>query len=145
MLFRSSGNAQCACKSNADCTAKEDGNLCNGTLVCAPVGNSSACVVDAKTVVKCDATSNTACLANLCDPKSGLCMAAAQGEGQPCDDGQVCTAKDQCTGGVCLGGPMNCDDGNSCTLDACNPASGCSHAVEVGPCSDGNACTTGDT
>jgi hypothetical protein len=140
-----SGNAQCPCKSTADCAAKEDGNSCNGTLVCAPLGGAMTCVVDPKTVVNCDASGNTACLANLCDPKSGLCMATAQGEGEPCDDGQACTAKDQCAAGVCQGSALNCDDGNSCTLDACEPAKGCTHSVKTGACSDGNACTTGDT
>ena len=37
-----------------------------------------------------------------------------------------------------------CDDGDPCTEDACEPATGCTHAPVDGPCDDGDACTTGD-
>ena len=32
-----------------------------------------------------------------------------------------------------------------CTTDSCNPATGCVYANNTASCSDGNACTTGDT
>jgi hypothetical protein len=53
----------------------------------------------------------------------------------PCNDGNVCTTNDACSGGVSVGGPpLNCDDGNVCTDDTCSPATGCVHtrAVESG-------------
>ena len=39
----------------------------------------------------------------------------------------------------------DCDDGNPCTDEACNPATGCVITLNTKACTDGNACTTGDT
>src|SRR5256885_13183475 len=51
-----------------------------------------------------------------------------------------------CGGGACLpGAALNCDDSNPCTDDSCDPGTGCVHVNNTAPCSDGNACTTGDT
>lgn len=58
-------------------------------------------------------------------------------DGARCDDGNVCTADDACTAGVCIAGARAaCDDGDSCTVDSCEPASGCTH---VGGDADGDA------
>src|SRR5262249_48510163 len=63
--------------------------------------------------------------------------------GQVCDDGNACTAGDQCIpvlGGVrCEGKPINCNDGNPCTTDSCDPATG--KGVSTPSCDDGNPCT----
>jgi hypothetical protein len=38
-----------------------------------------------------------------------------------------------------------CNDDNVCTTDSCDPETGaCDFTNHTGPCSDGNACTTGD-
>ena len=64
----------------------------------------------------------------------------------PCEDGDQCTAGDKCQGGDCIAGAAPpCDDGNACTQDSCNEASGCQYAPIFGSCSDGIACTTGDS
>ena len=63
-----------------------------------------------------------------------------------CDDGNACTTGDVCKGGVCVGGAvLDCDDGLTCTQDTCDLSGGCTHTDASGPCTDGNACTTGDT
>lgn len=42
-------------------------------------------------------------------------------------------------------GALLCDDGLPCTVDSCDPNSGCIHSFQASaPCSDGNACTSGD-
>jgi hypothetical protein len=47
---------------------------------------------------------------------------------------------------TCIPGPaLSCDDGNPCRDDSCDPQTGCLHADNTAPCSDGNACTSGDT
>ena len=65
-----------------------------------------------------------------------------------CDDGNACTLLDVCGAkGVCTPGAVKgCDDGNPCTADGCNPATGaCGNTAQNAlPCSDGDACTTGD-
>jgi subtilisin family serine protease len=40
--------------------------------------------------------------------------------------------------------PGGCDDGNPCTDDVCDPGTGCQHAPNSGPCSDGTECTVAD-
>jgi hypothetical protein len=39
---------------------------------------------------------------------------------------------------------VGCDDGNPCTDDVCDPATGCQHASNTSPCSDGMECTLAD-
>jgi hypothetical protein len=135
----------CACQKLSDCAKFEDGNLCNGTLICV----ANACVVDAATVVTCP-TSGNPCAANSCQPNSGQCVEVAGAAGAACDDGNLCTTGDAClVGGACGGGlPKTCDDGNDCTQDSCDPQQGCVAlpwaATASVPCTDGNSCTFGD-
>ena len=141
-----SGTSTCGCTQDLDCAGQEDGNLCNGTLFCDKSALPYKCVVNPKTVVKCDAGADTACTRNLCDGATGECGYVAQNEGKGCDaDQSVCTVGDACLAGVCQPGvALDCGDGNPCTDDACNPASGCTHAINASPCADGNPCTVGD-
>lgn len=62
-------------------------------------------------------------------------------EARACDDGNLCTESDTCGSGVCAGADATCDDGVPCTSDACDPATGCTHAPDPASCDDGNACT----
>jgi hypothetical protein len=71
-------------------------------------------------------------------------------KGTPCDDKQVCTVDDQCSGTMsCGGSPKSCDDGEVCTQDVCEEGEGdgCFHDPVAGatPCDDGNPDTVGDT
>ena len=135
------------CVNHADCKAKEDGNLCNGTLYCEKQGHT--CVVDAATVVQCPAPvgGGAACIVAACDAKSGKCAIAPANEGVACDDSNACTAKDACKKGICSGtyGTLGCDDANPCTQDICDPAAGCtSTGLDGVACNDGNVCSQGD-
>jgi hypothetical protein len=73
---------------------------------------------------------------------AGACT--GQPDGSPCDDADFCTTNDVCTGGVCVGSAASCDDGNACTEDACDPATGCSHAFNEAPCDSGTPCSMND-
>ena len=100
-----------------------------GTPECKP-GDASTC--DDK---------NT-CTKDTCSD-AGLC-AHAPLAGQ-CNDGNICTSKDTCSGSKCQGGaPLVCDDGNICTDDSCDPTSGCMYVANKQPCSDDDVCTVGD-
>ncbi len=69
-----------------------------------------------------------------------------QKDGQPCDDGNLCTGTDTCVADVCTGGKaIDCDDKNACTIDACDKKTGCTHANSAGACDDGDKCTTKDS
>jgi len=75
---------------------------------------------------------------------AGICGYQPQRDYVRCDDGNACTASDQCLDGRCTGQPVDCDDGKPCTLDLCSPVQGCQHEVVDGDCDDGNFCSVGD-
>jgi sugar lactone lactonase YvrE len=135
----------CACTVDKDCAGQEDGNLCNGTLICDKGVFPYACKVDSKTVVTCPAGSAT-CDAQKCVEKTGVCAPDPKLEGKACDaDGNACTTADACSKGACSKGPAaNCDDANPCTADKCDATKGCLHAATSAPCDDGSACTYND-
>ncbi|MBM4344376.1 MAG: hypothetical protein FJ100_13490 [Deltaproteobacteria bacterium] len=90
----------CECQKDADCAAKEDGNVCNGTLYCNPA--SKKCEVNPATVVACSATFDEPCLTNQCDPKTGGCGMKPAHQGNQCDDGSVCSGGGWCVLGACV-------------------------------------------
>ncbi len=71
-------------------------------------------------------------------------------DGAYCDDKNVCTSRDRCAGGICVGEPapegMTCTDGNLCTTgDSCRGGVCTSVPVADGTsCTDDDACTTPD-
>jgi len=111
----------CECQVDADCAALEDGDLCNGTLVCNTQKVPTVCQIDPDTVV-------------------------AVAQGAACDDGDLCTTDSVCSDGICGGGQsVNCADDNPCTTDFCTAQAGCQHEAATGaPCDDGDLCTVGD-
>ncbi|MBM4342935.1 MAG: hypothetical protein FJ100_06120 [Deltaproteobacteria bacterium] len=138
----------CNCKSNADCAAKEDGNLCNGTLYCDFSASQPTCQINPATVVVCNDSADGECAKNTCDPKSGSCAMVAVADGKPCNaDSSACTAGDTCKAGKCAAGPtLVCNDQNVCTDDACDPAIGCVGLANQATCdADSNPCTVQDS
>ncbi len=94
---------------------------------------------------QCD---NVSCL----DPGNGIkvCTIVHKDNGVPCDDKKICTQKDACYAGVCVGVKTACNDKNPCTLDTCNEnkvlGKECEYSASPAkPCDDGNVCTKGDT
>ena len=138
------GATICTCQNDADCKAKEDGNLCNGNLYCAKAQPPFVCKVNPATIVTCNPKDDTVCAIATCEPKDGGCKPKFQNDGKGCDDGSACTGIDQCKGGSCNGGAIACDDGNSCTADTCDAKAGCSHTATTTKCDDGDVCTLGD-
>jgi hypothetical protein len=47
--------------------------------------------------------------------------------------------------GCVTGTPLGCDDGIACTLDACDPASGCTHLANDAVCQDDAPCNGEET
>jgi cysteine-rich repeat protein len=131
---------------------------CSGQRMCGPDG-LSACSAPVPTEEVCDGADNdcdgqvdedacndkNACTVDTCGGKAGCSHTPL--DAVPCDaDGSVCTQGDACVQGQCIPGKTKpCDDGNACTVDACDPASGCTHTSDEGaPCDDQNPCTVGD-
>ena len=88
------GTNTCFCKNDADCSAAEDGDACNGKLFCNKV--TAKCQMNPATVVTCQSVDDTACRKNLCNPKDGKCQQIAVNAGKPCDDGNSCTPNEAC-------------------------------------------------
>jgi len=142
------GTNVCACKVDADCKSKEDGNACNGTLFCDTSGGVSQCKINPTTIVKCNTSTDNFCKKTACNPNTGKCEADVKSDKTPCNaDNSVCSTSDACKSGKCLAGPLlPCDDKSPCTVDSCDPKKGCVHTAKSGPCdADGNACTVNDT
>ncbi|MBM4355867.1 MAG: hypothetical protein FJ109_19115, partial [Deltaproteobacteria bacterium] len=138
----------CDCQEKKDCLALEDGNLCNGTLVCDKAGFPYKCAVDPSTVITCPPVPDgpdELCLKSSCLAATGKCTTEPDHEGFACDDGDPCTIGEACAQGNCEGGvEPNCSDDNPCTDDLCVPGKGCLNVPNANPCNDANACTTQD-
>ena len=76
---------------------------------------------------------------------AGKCFAKPKLDGEPCDDGDVCTEEDSCLGGTCQPGlGRSCDDDNPCTADKCVAATGaCAVTATEGGCETGEPCQLG--
>ena len=149
-----------ACNDDNACTTNDhcQGNDCvsNDSLVC---DDGDACTEDTCNPAKgcefppiqspcCDATTalcddENPCTTDFCDESTLQCE--NEPNSAPCDDGDLCTWKDTCSGGSCMGTVKKCDDTTPCTLDLCDPKKGCQYQALDGPaCDDGLDCSTDD-
>ena len=89
---------------------------------------------------------NSVCTSDSCDA-ADWCMCEPPVVGIfYCNDNNACAVDDTCKLGVCTGKILQCYDGLDCTQDSCDKGTGCTFAVQdKAPCSDGSACTLGDT
>ena len=137
--------SQCSCGSDKDCAKFEDGDLCNGTLICDLA--KKRCSLDSQTVVTCS-ESGDACTQNTCNAQTGVCAVAAVVDGAACTLSAPCVKTAACQTGVCkLATKLVCDDGNPCTTGTCVAGGGCSFTpVNSGanvPCYSGPSGTLG--
>ena len=137
----------CECETDEDCLTFEDGDLCNGTLVCNIDAVPFNCEVNPDSVITCPPPEgpDAACLVQVCGPADGECSFVPANEGFACADGDPCTLADMCTEGVCAGtAQKNCADDNPCTDDSCDPGVGCVNEPNEALCFDGDLCTKDD-
>ena len=131
--------ARLGCIDDSECEALDDGDRCNGLVLCL----AGECQLAPDTVILCSPWENP-CAGELCVPETGLCVETQAPPGTDCDDGDTCTTKERCLDGICSGLEfMDCDDQNPCTADNCQEGTCINEAVEVS-CEDGNPCTAGD-
>lgn len=85
---------------------------------------------------------NNPCTADDCSPSTGQTTHIPLAPGAVCSDDNACNGVEACDGaGTCQAGAAPVlDDDNACTTDACDPASGVSHA----PTSSGSSCSDSD-
>jgi len=124
------GMPEAECAMNADCS---DGDTCNGGEIC--VGGSC----EPGEALRCQ--DSDACNVVYCDISLG-CVVEQVPNGEPCDDGDLCTTQDVCLAGVCTGGrDLVCAAPGVCQAGLCDPGYGC--VVEDVP--DGTTCDDGDS
>ena len=136
----------CDCLTDEDCLQLEDGDVCNGILICDTTKLPYLCAVAPDSLIECPMPEGVdgPCLKATCDESTGECGTEPIG-GAPCDDDNACTINDHCQEGLCLGGvAANCNDGELCTDDQCDEVTGCEHAWNSSPCNDGDPCTQED-
>jgi hypothetical protein len=85
-------------------TSCDDGNVCNGAETCDGAGQCQL-----GTPIVC-APSDQCHAAGVCDSATGLCSNPATPDGTACDDGNLNTTADVCTGGICAGTAITCND-----------------------------------
>lgn len=109
----SAGTNLCGCQKDADCAVKEDGNACNGTLICDKSKQPFSCQVNPATVVDCSGVKAAACQVVTCQKKDGKCLTVNDQDNLACSDDNPCTVGDTCKSGSCKGGVDVC----SCKVD----------------------------
>ncbi|MSP93463.1 MAG: hypothetical protein EXR79_17005 [Myxococcales bacterium] len=129
----------CECQQDSDCAAKEDGDVCNGTLYCDK--QAGKCTVNPATVVVCPAAFDETCLANVCNKKTGICGMLPVHQGNKCDSDSVCSAGGWCNFGVCdiaTESVCACEKDSDCGKfedgDLCNGTLYCDKAGAVPAC-----------
>lgn len=139
---RDTTGGELTCTSDADCADSLDCSVdsCESGI-CRHAPKPGTCLVSATCFEDGD-PGPLPC--RVCDSaRSSTELSPADGT---CDDGDICTTNDSCSGGACVGGPPpDCDDGVFCTDDACAPEAGCVHVPSEAPCDDGDGCTADDT
>ena len=134
------GQNTCQCQFNADCVPLDDGNFCNGLMVCV----AGMCQPDPTTVVDCPPLPSM-CSESLCNPANGQCDAQPLPNGTPCPSPpDPCVVDATCQSGECVANPMDCsylDD--LCVEGACNQGQ-CIEEPVPGNCDDGNPATCDD-
>jgi len=132
---------ECTCYEDKECEPFEDGDVCNGVLMCKIQEGEAAgaCIVAPGSVPECD--DGNPCTDDGCDKKLGCVH--PDDDTNLCDDGDPCNGEAVCQGGACVPKPApDCDDGNPCTDDACTPNAGCEHnADDTNSCDDSDPCT----
>lgn len=100
--------------------ARPDGTRCNDGDPCTTSDSCQDGVCEGGSDVDCD--DNNACTEDTCTPGVGCEYTDASGE---CADGDVCTIRDQCVDGECVGTPVECTALSEChEVGTCNPDTG---------------------
>ncbi|MFQ5461498.1 MAG: cohesin domain-containing protein [Phycisphaerae bacterium] len=122
------------CNNAADCV---DGTCSGGTNAGGACSSNAACLGGGTCV-------DNPCTDNVCS--AGSCSNPPNSNS--CDDGNLCTTSDVCSGETCGGSPVVCLAVDQCHIaGTCDPATGsCDNpfASDTTPCDDGLACTQSD-
>ena len=127
----------CQCTNDADCDAYDDGDKCNGVMVC-DVPNK-LCVPLEDSAVTCDTSNDPACQTTACNPATGQCELSNSEDYTACDDGDACTG--------CAPGDSDCSQFDYCSAGQYASGLGkpceCEVSEDCLPLDDDNICNGG--
>jgi hypothetical protein len=83
-------------------TVMNQGGVCDDGLFCTTGEKCDTTGHCTSTQPTC--TTTEICVEAVCDEDNNMCTSTQIGEGQPCEDGDVCTGGETCSGNVCNGG-----------------------------------------
>ncbi|MBM4372045.1 MAG: hypothetical protein FJ098_10355, partial [Deltaproteobacteria bacterium] len=130
------------CQAGTGCSHTLNNLPCNDGNACTTGDHCSLGACAGGSLLPCN--DGDPCTTNGCDPQAGCQF--SPWTGGSCSDGNACTTGDHCVVGTCIHTKLvDCDDGNPCTTEICDPAEGCLHLLNQGPCDDGDVCTHGDS
>ena len=123
---------------------KNDGQSCNDFKFCTINDHcqGGSCAGDPNPC----APPNNVCQIGVCNENTQSCIVTIGNDGNPCDDGNLCTGSEKCASGQCVGGvPANngvsCDDKNGCTGGTtCINGSCGSPTSQIMACNGGDMC-----
>ncbi len=92
---------------------------------------------------------NTGVMVCGADKNSAVCSVTGKPTSVTCNDGNLCSKNDQCSGGEtssCQGTPYTCtSDGLGCTTDACAGDGTCTYTLQANNCLVSGVCYTSGT
>ena len=126
--------------------SQQDGSACDDAMFCSEGETCQAGLCGGGTAKNCATAGDGKCVVGQCNETVDKCVGASLPDGNSCNDANPCTSEDSCSGGVCLGEPIDCSD----LADACHTAGcvggECKATPKAGAaCNDGEDCTVGDT
>lgn len=130
-----SATGMCSNPAKPNGTTCSDGNACTINDRCIAGTCNSGGAMPCAALDQCH-------IAGVCDSTTGACSNPEKPEGTICDDGNLCTVKDNCIAGACIAGAAT-----TCSaLDECHDAGLCDSAT--GACSNpikpnGSMCSKG--
>lgn len=98
----------CECTTDADCTAYDNNDACDGVPFCDADATPRVCRAKPGSAVLCPTSDDTFCAAQACDPATASCTKKPRNPAALCDDGDSCTLNTVCTDGACAGGVPLC-------------------------------------
>lgn len=118
-----------------------NGAACGSGMVCNGTTCATGCFIGGTYYPSGGTPAGNAC--SVCVPSTSTTTWTPGPNGVACDDGNLCTTNDLCSGGQCQGTPISCAPPSQCDEPGtCNPATGvCSYAPQpAGTACGGSSC-----
>jgi hypothetical protein len=132
-----------------EAVASNEGGSCDDGLFCNAGESCTTGSCGGGSATDCSGSGDQ-CNTGACNETADACEAVASNEGGGCDDGDLCSTGETCSGGACSGGATTDCSGldDQCNTGVCNAGTGNCEAQAANeglPCDDGLFCNAGET